>query len=481
MRKAFHSLLAATLLLTAYACSDYNIGQSITDTQITIVADSSFTATGVTVENKIFPARTITQLLGIITAENYGELRTDVVTQFMPTSLIDTVGVALEDLDSCKFLFDIPIGGYTGDSIVPMRATIYRLNQSLPSTIYSDFDPEDYYDPDDIIGQATYTASALMLNDSIQEELDDYECREFQVETPLDFAYEFYNKFYEDPDIFLSPVTFEEFFHGVYIKNTFGSGRVMNIYNTEFRVYYHRHVTDDDGNDSIVTDLYQSYLGATSEIISNNNISLKVDDNVLDMVAAGDLIVQAPCGYEVEIEFPIQEVVDMFLSGGENALAAINDLTFDLPAYAIANDYGIDPPEYLLMVKTSEKDDFFATNHVTDDESSFYATYDEDEECYSFSSMRDFVLDIINNKDGVADEEDKLFTLTPIDLISESAASSSSSSYYYYYYYYYYGYDLTSTTITGMRPALNKPCIAVLDLENAKIKLEYTTQTMREY
>ena len=481
MRKSFYALIASVLLTTAYSCSDYNIGQSITSTSVAVLADSSFTVTGVTVENKVFPARTITQLLGIIKAENYGELRTDVVTQFMPSSLLDTVGVGLEDIDSCKFLFDIPLGGYTGDSIVPMRATIYRLNKSLPYPIYSDFDPEGYYDPADIICEATYTASALMLSDSLVEDMDDYECREFWVDAPLEFAYELYNKFDESPETFQDPETFEAWFPGVYIQNSFGSGRVMNIYNTEFRVYYQRHVTTDEGNDSIVYEQTQSYLGATSEIVSNNNISLEVDDNVIAMVEAGDIIVQSPCGYEVEIEFPIQEVVDVFQSGGDDNLHVINDLTFEIPAYAITNDYDIQPPTYLLMVKTSEKDDFFATNHVNDDESSFYATYDEDEEVYTFSSMRDFVLDIIDNKDGVADEEDKHFTLTPIDLISESSASSSSSSYYYYYYYYYYGYDTSSTTITGMRPALNKPSIARLDLENAKVKIEYSVQTMTNY
>lgn len=477
MKKTFYALFAAVMLMIAYSCSDYNIGQSISETQVTIIADSSFTVTGVTVENKIFPARTITQLLGIIIAENYGELRTDVVTQFMPTALVDTVGMTADDIDSCKFILDIPLGYYTGDSIVPMQATIYRLNKSLPSEIYSDFDPEGYYDPADIIGSKTYTASALMLPDSVVEDLDDNYCREFLVDAPRSLAQEIFNKFIEDPELFQSPTAFETYFPGVYIQNTFGSGRVVNIYNTEFRVYYHRHVTDDDGNDSIVSDLEMSYLGATSEIISNNNISLTVDENVLDMIDNGDLIVQSPCGYEVEIEFPIQEIIDMFQSG-ENDVHVINDLTFEIPAYALSNDYGIKPPDYLLMVKTSEKDDFFATNHVTDDESSFYASYDEDEQCYSFSSMRDFVLDIIDNKGGIAEESDKHFTLTPIDLISESSASSSSSSYYYYYYYYYYGYDTSSTTITGMRPALNKPCIGRLDLENAKIKLEYSTQTM---
>ena len=115
MKRYFHVLLATVMLSAAISCNDNNIGQSITDTVTEVVTDSSFTVTGVTVENTVLPARTITKLLGIISAKNYGVLTTDVVTQFMPTAYIDTVGVSVDDIDSCKFVFDIPAGGFTGD------------------------------------------------------------------------------------------------------------------------------------------------------------------------------------------------------------------------------------------------------------------------------------------------------------------------------------------------------------------------------
>ena len=88
--------------------------------------------------------------------------------------------------------------------------------------------------------------------------------------------------------------------------------------------------------------------------------------------------------------------------------------------------------------------------------------------------MRNFVLDIIKNKNGVAEESDINFTLTPVDLIAESTSTSSSS----YYYYYYYS-TASSTEVIGIRPAINKPTIAKLDIKNAKIKLIYSTQSIR--
>ena len=104
--------IVAALMLTAslFSCNDNNIGSSITDTILKVVVDSSFTVTGKVVENSELPARTITKMLGVIKAENYGELSSDVVTQFMPTAKIDTTGVTIDDIDSCKFVFDIPAG-----------------------------------------------------------------------------------------------------------------------------------------------------------------------------------------------------------------------------------------------------------------------------------------------------------------------------------------------------------------------------------
>ena len=164
-------------------------------------------------------------------------------------------------------------------------------------------------------------------------------------------------------------------------------------------------------------------------------MSLKVAQSVKDMIAGGDMIVQSPAGFEVQIDFPIQEIIDRFKEGGNSNIGVVNDLTFEIPVYNITNDYGIKPPTYLLMVKTSEKDDFFATNHKTDSKTSFYATYDNSTRTYKFSGMRNFVLDILNNKGGIAEETDKHFTLTPVDLIAENTSTSGSSYYYYYYYW----------------------------------------------
>ena len=469
--------IVAALMLTAslFSCNDNNIGSSITDTILKVVVDSSFTVTGKVVENSELPSRTITKMLGVIKAENFGELSSDVVTQFMPTAKIDTTGVTIDDIDSCKFVFDIPAGGFTGDSVMPMSTTLYRLNKALPSKITSTFDPTDYFDRADVIGSTTYTASSLMAPDSIRTAFIENSLLEFTVDAPVSLAKSLFAEYKKNPSAFLAPKDFINIFPGIYMENSFGSGRVMNIYNSQFIVFYRSHEKLENGNDTTYL-RSQGYMGGTAEVISNNNMSLKVAQSVKDMIAGGDMIVQSPAGFEVQIDFPIQEIIDRFKDGGASNIGVVNDLTFEIPVYNITNDYGIKPPTYLLMVKTSEKDDFFATNHKTDSKTSFYATYDNSTRTYKFSGMRNFVLDILNNKGGIAEETDKHFTLTPVDLIAENTSTSGSS----YYYYYDYGTSVSNTEVIGIRPALNKPSIARLDLDNAIIRFVFSTQSQRQ-
>ena len=171
MRKSLYILFFCVLTIYGMSsCSDDNpTGGSISPIQIEIVKDSSFVVTGESIENPKVQSRTITQLLGIIKAKNFGELSSDIVTQFMPSFKLDTVGVYTGNIDSLRLTLRIPKGGFTGDSIVPMKLNVYRLNKQLPSPIYSDFNPADYYSKSEFLGSTTYSTTNLGRNDSIKK------------------------------------------------------------------------------------------------------------------------------------------------------------------------------------------------------------------------------------------------------------------------------------------------------------------------
>ena len=162
----FGSLLLCSLV----ACDEsVNIGNSIIQDEIEIIIDSSFTVTGQPVTNSKVLSRSSAQLLGIIDAEGYGALHSDIVAQFMPAGRIDTTNVKAENIDSMKLKLYIPLNGFTGDSITPMGLKIYRLNKQLPTPIYSDFNPTDYYSAEDLIATKIYAPNAIGQSDSIAE------------------------------------------------------------------------------------------------------------------------------------------------------------------------------------------------------------------------------------------------------------------------------------------------------------------------
>jgi len=463
----FHLMLATVISLGVCSCTDDTIGMSITDTQSVINEDSSFVITGHSVLNKSVQSRTTNQLIGIIKAVGYGTLSSEVASQFMPAT-IDTVNTTVDMLDSCRLKLRIAYtGGYTGDSLAPMRINVYRLNKQLPNPIYSDFDPTDYYDEDDLLGTTSYSVASAATAQELGSNYVYQYYREIYVPMPLSWAQELFNKYKSSPETFATPSAFAQYFPGIYIKNTYGSGRVMNFTNTELEVFYRYHTTSVTSGADTTYSTGSSYLGATPEIVSNNIISLDIADEIMERVNNGEAILMSPAGLEVQVKFPIQDIIDTYKSNiGENQ-AALNELRLEIPVEEIYNEFDIAPPTYVLMVKTALKDQFIAGDSLTNNKDSFYATYSSTDKAYIFTGLRDYILNILKNKGGVADEEDINLTITPVDL---TTYTTTSSSYYYY--------STSSTTITKISPAVSTPSLARLRLDKAKIKVTYSKQTL---
>ncbi len=453
--KIISKFLILITILLCYSCEENStIGSSIAQEEVKIVVDSAYFIKGKTIKSARIQSRTITQLLGKIDATGYGYLTSDIVTQFMPAGKIDTVGVSENDIDSIKLLLQIPNGGYIGDSITPMGLKIYRLNKQLPSPIYSDFNPEGYYSNEDIIGEAIYTASALGMSDSIAK----LTYRTVYVDLPVSLGKEFFNKYKENPNIYSSPSEFAKFFPGIYITNSYGSGRIMKITNSQVKLYYHKTLTMEGTNIDSTYYKVGNYFAVTPEVITNNNILFNISDDLEAMIQNGENVIVAPAGTNVEITFPTKDIIDSYKKNGGN-LSVINSLTFEIPVSKINNEYNITPPPYVLLIKKTEVDDFFAKNKVTDNETSFYAIYNSSKKCYQFSDMRSYIINM-SQKDEISDEDCE-FVIVPVSVNTESTSSYSSSIY-----------------LKDIVPYIETPVMAKLHLENAKIKFIYSSQSI---
>ena len=170
------------------------------------------------------------------------------------------------------------------------------------------------------------------------------------------------------------------------------------------------------------------------------------------MISEGNVIVQAPAGYEAKINLPVSKLLDKYYELSESGQTVLNQITFTVPAHEITNDKKISAPTYLLFLKSSEKDKFFADKKVTDGVNYIYATYDSAEEKYTFQ-IRGYVKQFIDeNKEATADDE--TISLVPVDMTFEE----SQSSYYQ-----------TETKVLTVTPQVSAPTMARIDIAKAKI------------
>ena len=208
-------------------------------------------------------------------------------------------------------------------------------------------------------------------------------------------------------------------------------------------------------------------------VLSSNNVTYRPSGFLKSMAADNTPIITSPGGYRVNFRFPGRELVELYKSS-QSKLAIVSDLSFSIPVEEISNDYDITPPPYLLMVKTSKLAEFLASNSLPDSKDSFYATYSESQKRYGFSSMRKYILDLIQN--GVNDE-DLDFTIIPANLVFETNESNNYNS----YWSYYYGYSSGSTTsyLTKCTPYIAKPTMCRLKMDEAQTIFTYSLQQMK--
>lgn len=452
---------AAALFAATTACDDNNIGNSILETDMSLVVDSSFTISGESVATSKIQARTVTKLLGKLHTSEYGTLSSDFVTEFMPSSVIDTTNVTADNIDSLKLVMTVPFENIVGDTLAPMRVNVYRLNKRLPYPIYSDFNPSEYYSESDLLGSTSYTMSNSIYTKDYYNNVYHY-CI-VEVDLPKQLGKDLFTLYKQSPSTFSDPELFADAFKGIYATTSYGSGSVIPIESTYLNLFYSKHEKTDEGNDTIMKYSGQ-YFAVSPEIVTNNNIQSTSSDAIKQRVAQGEVVVQSPVGYEAKITFPTQALLDTYYGHQNQGITVLSSLSLKIPVIEIANDKNITPPKYLLMVRASEKDDFFANSKIVDNTNSFYATYDSSTKTYTFSSMRTFLKGFISDNKTQVTADDEEFVLVPVDITTET-----SNSYYE-----------QKEVITSVTPQVSTLSMAVLDIKNAKVIAAFSKKSVNK-
>ena len=477
-RNIFHT--PARRLATAMACvallascSDdtSKIGPELTTDDTSITLDSiSYNLETKAVAYDNFDSRTGNLMLGSLDVKEYGSLNCSFVSRLISVTKLNVPDSLLlpERVDSCKLRLAIARGDLTGDSLTPQKIAAYRLTKQLPAGITNQFNPDGYYDPAKPLGNRAYTTSLISDSDSAFLNIGkNYSA--FFVDLPIDKALgkEIFTQYKEHPEIFQWPQTFAQYFPGIYVNPVFGKGCVANVQQILLAVYYHyltEKTTITEG-DTIKKQVHTAALvypfSSAPEVLSSNNISYKVSDYIKNLVASGDNVITTPGGYLMKIKFPAQDLVNRYNNGDRN-LSMVNDLIFSIPAEVIGNEYGIEATPNLLLIKSSEMEDFFANNKLPDNKTSFTATYNSVGKKYTFTSMRQYILDMIAK--GTVSEEDCDFTIVPVDITSETETG-------------YYGNS--TTYVTKCTPYTSKPTMTRLHTEDALAVFSFSSQYIK--
>ncbi|MCM1006171.1 MAG: DUF4270 domain-containing protein [Prevotella sp.] len=459
-------LLGAAMSIGLPSCDDdaNNIGGSIAKGEVTIIVDSTFTVTGRCVRNEQIDSRNEDLLIGRLYVEDYGELNASFAGRLMPASTLAIPdSIPLDDISGMSLRFSFKTDGFTGDTLAPQQLSVYSLTKQLPSGIDNTFNPDGYYDESSPLGSASYTASTLGLNASKD--------KVGYVSVPLDksFARKIVEQYRKDPAVFQWPETFAKYFPGIYVKSTFGRGLVLNFTNTEFLTFWTRKIKVnkiENGvgvvRDSLLTDT-TSLFAISPEVLSANLLRFTPAESIKERVNRGEYVIQSPAGYNIEIDFPAQSIIDRYASDNFN-LAVINSLTFSLPVTTPSNTYGITPPPYMLMIKTSKMKDFFIQNKVptNDDTDVFWASYNSETGEYVFNNMRPYLMALIKSGGKVSDEDSK-FTIVPVNITTENTGYTGNQK----------------TVVTKCEQYIAHPSLCIADLSRSKVKFTYSRQVIR--
>lgn len=330
-------------------------------------------------------AKTATGLLGELYDPLYGNLKSDFMCQFYVNDEFTfehtPIGGKIDSIDFYMFYNRGYLGGWIGDSLAPMTATVYPIIEPLERYYYTNANPADYTDLKNPLGAQTYTARNLAVSDSAWTATNTSGTLLYtpyvRVRLPLELGQKFYDESINNPGTFKNQETFNKFFPGVYVTTTFGSGNMLNVFHTEISIYYQYDTINSEGRDTVLS--FREPFPVTKEVIQMNHIK---NEGLEDLLQPSDefAYLKTPAGVFTRLTIPAKEIISK-IEGRE-----VNDFSFSLKAMPQESwKYAFSPPSYLLLVPEDSIQTFFESGMIENNVTS-YASYPYQMNSYSSSS-----------------------------------------------------------------------------------------------
>ncbi len=453
-------LIFAFGLLSFAACEDNmsEIGSSIRpETDNLLVQTDTFSFVSSTFDVDSIYIRTSTPLLGQITDPVAGTVRSDYAAQMrirpgfnfdveVKDSLVYSMDNPLDSminnqLDSA--VLSITYGSYLGDSITPMAVTIYQLKDQLSSNtedFYSDFtiDSQGL----EVLGTAAYTGVDYNVSDSIKN-LEGY-IPYVDVQLKNEFKDSFYDAVVNKPEIFKDQESFQQFFPGVLMKNTFGNGTMLKVQSTSIGFFYrtyHAYNPDgtklkaSDGSDSSYVENRVKVISVTPDVIQLNSVlnagkDLVGNDSTTYIITPGRTF--------TEVKLPVGKI-DSTINANDPIKAFLNNTSFRVRAYSGSEFFSQSAPPYMLLLDKAKINTFFEKNDLPDNKTSYISSFNKDTTSvnygYNFGNINRMIINYAEElrakNDTVLPTDSVTLALVPVTAVVDEQSNITRVTNYF--------------------------------------------------
>ena len=277
----------------------------------------------------------------------------------------------------------IYFNGYYGDPNNPMKLEVYPLSFNNiieeDSTYYVNTDLEQFVDADaKPIATKVFTAVDYSISKIVRE--DEKYTSHMRIALPKEFGNKLLNAYYEHPEYYKNSYSFiRNLCPGFYFKIKSGTGTMINGSVSTLNLYFTYY--ESNKPDSIETVEAICRFAATPEVIqstqfTNGNLQELANDNNCTYL-------KSPAGIGTEINLPINQIYANHQSD------SISRALVTLTRYnsIVNNDYTLNIPQNVLMVRKDEVVSFFKKHKIPDDQTSFCTGYDATYNSYTFENL----------------------------------------------------------------------------------------------
>lgn len=309
-------------------------------------------------------------------------------------------------VDSCNIR--IYFNSYYGDSLNTMKLKVQELDTakiiSEDMSLYTNLDASSFYTEGVGVGATlSYTASDLTRED----ENIDYTTysRSVIVDLPVEYGRFLMEKYYENPNFYKNSYMFSHHVcPGFYFQTVGGVGSLIDVSSAVLDVYFRYNAYNEAGEDTVINGMQR--LAATEEVIQQTIIDNEIPASMLDENNEYTYL-KSPAGLFTELTLPVDSVV-----AGEHYTDTINSASITLSKYnnSTLNEYNLDPPTYILMVRKGDAYNFFEKNKLTNGYDSYITSYTSTYNAYVFSDVSRLLTVLRDERDegaGVAVGEDE--------------------------------------------------------------------------